>query len=340
MTDGHVDVSVLIPVYNEEAHLERAAAAMLDQTFDGVVEYIFADGRSTDRSRQILEGLAARDARVHVLDNPARRTPNALNIALEHARGELVARMDAHTYYPRDYLAIGAERLRRGGAVNVSGPQIATPADGWSRIVALALNTAFGTGGASFRHNREREFEVDTGFAGLWYRTTLTDQGGWDEAWPIDQDFELATRLRNDGGVLLCVPAMAAAYIPRDTVKGLAKQYWRYGYYRTKTALRHPSSMRRSHAAPPALALTALAAVAAPRRMRFAARVGLGAWSAATVRTCLRARRDGAPLADAARMPVVFAVMHLTYGYGFLAGCLRMGVPFAALRGLLRRRGS
>src|SRR5262249_11134907 len=162
-----VDVSVLIPVFNEEAHLERAAAAMLDQSFAGTVEYIFVDGRSTDRSPAILAELARRHAQVRVLDNPARRTPQPLHIALRGARGEIVARMDAHSYYPPDSLKIGVERLRRGDVVNVSGPQIATASAGWSPIVALALSTRFGTGGATFRHSRGEEFEVDSGFAGL-----------------------------------------------------------------------------------------------------------------------------------------------------------------------------
>jgi succinoglycan biosynthesis protein ExoA len=338
MTDAPVDVSVLIPVFNEEAYLERATAAMLDQTYEGSVEYLFIDGRSTDASRAMLDELAARDPRVIVLDNPARSTPNALNIGLRRARGTFVARMDAHTYYSPDYLAIGVERMLRGGAVSVSGPMIATPAGGWSPVVALALNMTFGTGGATFRHTRDAEFEVDTGFLGVWYRDTLVEHGGWNEEWPIDQDFELAVRLRQAGGKLLCVPAMAAAYIPRDTLRGLMKQYWRYGYYRTKTALRHPSSMRRSQAAPPAIATTAALAVVAPRYVRLAARAGLGAWLLATSRASLRARAQGAPVRDAAALPIVFAIMHFTYGFGFLAGCVRMGVPFEALRGLARKR--
>ena len=48
----------------------------------------------------------------------------ALNIGLENARGEFVARMDAHTLYPPDYLARGVERLRRGDVAWVSGPQL------------------------------------------------------------------------------------------------------------------------------------------------------------------------------------------------------------------------
>jgi GT2 family glycosyltransferase len=330
-------VSVLIPVYNEEAHLERAAAAMLDQDFNGTVEYLFIDGRSTDSSRAILAGLAASDRRVRVLDNPARGTTAALNIGLRAARGEIIARMDAHTYFPREYLAIGVERLRHGDALQVSGPSLATGAGGWSDVVALALNGAFGTGGAAYRHARAEEFEIDSGFAGMWLRKTLADACGWDEEWVADEDFELAARLRAGGGVLVCVPGMAASYLPRDTLAGLMSQYWRYGYYRPMTARRHPQSMRRSQAAPPGLALATCAALVGPRTTRLVGRAGTGAWLAATLGVAVRARADGARTRDAIRLPIVFAVMHYTYGFAFLAGCLRMGVPFAALRGLLRR---
>jgi len=41
-----VDVSVLIPVLNEERHLEDAVESMLDQSFDGTAEYLFIDGGS------------------------------------------------------------------------------------------------------------------------------------------------------------------------------------------------------------------------------------------------------------------------------------------------------
>ena len=329
-------VSVLIPVYNEEKHLERAANAMLSQRFDETVEFLFVDGRSSDRSLQILASLAERDARVRVLDNPARGTTAALNVGLQHARGEIVCRMDAHTYFPPDYLAVGVQRLSRGDVANVSGPALATGAGGWSDAVALALNSSFGTGGAPFRHTRPEEFEVDTGFAGVWRRQTLLAAGGWDEAWVADEDFELASRLRASGGKLICVPGMAASYIPRDTLLGLARQYWRYGYYRPMTARRHPLSMRRSHAAPPALVLAAATAIIGPRVARLAGRGGVGAWLLATLLVSVRAARGATRKRDAVRLPLVLGVMHFSYGLAFLAGCIRMGPPLRAIGGLVR----
>ena len=138
-----MDVSVLIPVLDEAAHLREAAARMTAQDFAGDVEFLFIDGGSEDASPAILRELAEADPRIRVLANPDRRTPFALNIGLRAARGEFVARMDAHTRYPPSYLRLGVERLRRGGAVSVSGPQIAA-GDGqaWSDRVALALSTS------------------------------------------------------------------------------------------------------------------------------------------------------------------------------------------------------
>src|ERR1700761_8702194 len=56
---GSVDVSVLVPVLNEEAELEQAARAMLSQELDGVAEFIFIDGGSVDASPRILRDLDA-----------------------------------------------------------------------------------------------------------------------------------------------------------------------------------------------------------------------------------------------------------------------------------------
>lgn len=329
MPPDAVDVSVLIPVRDEAAVLREVARDMLAQRFDGTIEFLFVDGRSQDGTLAILRELEAMDPRVRVLDNPAKRTPQALNLALRHARGGVIARMDAHTHYRPDYIARGVERLRAGGVDSVSGPAIADGDGRWSRPVALALTTRLGTGGADWRHRADGEFEVDSGFAGLWLRETLERHGGWDEEWLNDQDSELAARIRKAGGTIVCVPAMTAAYLPRDSLLALARQYHRYGYYRVKTSLRHPETLRRSHVLAPGLVLTAAAALAAPRPLRPAARAGLAAYGAAVAFETVRAAR-GESLGDAASLPAVFATMHFAWGVGFLRGCAVLGIPWRA----------
>ncbi|MGB2710548.1 MAG: glycosyltransferase, partial [Conexibacter sp.] len=184
------DVSVLIPVLNEEAHIRETVAAMLAQQLDGRThELVFADGRSEDRTKAILEELAQADERIVVVDNPARTTAAGLNAALRHARGRYVARMDAHAYFPSRYLAAGIERLEHGDdVVWVAGPVVPRANGGLSPSVALALGSRLGVGGSSkWRMNdpaarAAEETELDTGvFAGVWRRETLDRLGGWDD---------------------------------------------------------------------------------------------------------------------------------------------------------------
>jgi succinoglycan biosynthesis protein ExoA len=320
-----VDVSVLVPVLDEERHIHAAVASMQAQHIDGEIELIFIDGRSEDDTRAILEELAVEDPRIRVLDNPAQRTPQGLNVGLAAARGRYVARMDAHTHYPSDYLAAGVRRLERGDVEHVSGPQIAVGDGPWSRRVALALSTRLGVGGAGFRNLSGDEIEVDSGFTGVWKRETLERHDGWDEGWPQNQDAELAARIRAEGGRLVCLPGMAADYVPRDSLRSLARQYWRYGIYRAKTSRRHPNALRRSHVLAPALTLT-VAASLLPGPIGRLARLGVGGYVAALIVESVRAARQDGP-ADAAALPIVFATMHLAWGLGFLWGMARFGPP-------------
>jgi succinoglycan biosynthesis protein ExoA len=331
---GHVDVSVLVPVRNEAAHLHDTARAMLSQCYDGTLEVLFIDGRSTDATREVLGRIAATDPRVRVLDNPAGATPNALNIGLREARGDVVVRMDAHTYYPRDYLRVGVDRLRRGDAAWVSGPQLPEAVDAGTRRVALALSTRMGTGGAGFREAGTAERESVTGFTGIFDRATLERLGGWDEGWPINQDSELGARYVEAGERIVVLPELAARYVPRRTLVALARQYARYGFYRCKTVRRHPAALRRAHLLPPAV--TAMAGLAlAPGPQRRTARRGAALYALALGCTALsRVRR--APASDVAALPLVLATMHVSWGAGFLAACVRLGPPRRGLARVLR----
>lgn len=330
------DVSVLTPVLNEERYIRDAVAGMRAQRFDGRIELIFIDGRSMDRTVDILRELAADDDRICVLDNPAQSTPVALNIGLRAATGAYIARMDAHTHYPPDYLSDGVRRLAAGGAEHVSGPQLPQGVGKWSRRVALALGTRLGTGGAAFRRGSKEEFEVDSGFTGIWTRATLDRYGGWDEGWPNDQDSELAARIRADGGRIICLPEMAAGYIPRDSLTRLARQYWRYGFFRAKTSRRHPESMRRSHVLAPGLALAVGAAALPFRPLALPARAGVALYAGAVLAVSAGAARED-EIGDAAWLPAIFACMHLPWGFGFLAGSARFGPPLQALSLLVKR---
>jgi glycosyltransferase involved in cell wall biosynthesis len=328
--DRRVLVSTLTPVLDEEAHLHETVAALRAQDVAEEAEFLFIDGGSTDRSKAILEELAREDPRIRVFDNPQRHTAAALNIGLRAARGEFVARVDAHTAYPPHYLSRGIERLREGGVAWVAGPQVPVGRDTWSSRVTLALRSPVATGGTgrwgSDADRRGGETELGTGvFTGVWRRETLDRFGGWDEGWPINQDAEMAARFLEAGERIVSLPDMGASYTPRSSLKALSRQYRRYGEYRAKTTLRHPWSLRKVQIALPGLVGATAAALVGPRVLRTPARAGLGLY--ALVLGAAAARSGAEDPRDAAALPAVFATMHLSWGVGFLIGLVRFANP-------------
>jgi succinoglycan biosynthesis protein ExoA len=334
VTARAVDCSILVPILDEERFIEAMVAAMRAQRFDGELEFVFADGGSSDRTRDILGRLALDDPRIRIFDNPRSSVSSGLNVALREARGTWAARMDGHTVYPADYVAHGIARLQHGDSPWISGPQRARGHNAVSRAIELALESPLGRGGSKKwggDGTAGDEFELDTGvFGGVWRRQTLLDYGGWDERWDKNEDSELAARFLRRGARLVCLPSMSADYTPRDTLRGVWRQYRDYGRFRALTARHHPASMRRSHLIAPALVLDAALTVA-PGRLGTLARLGCAVYGAALAASGVQsARRSGRP-ADAVLVPAVLATMHGAHGVGELGGVAKYGPPWAAL---------
>jgi succinoglycan biosynthesis protein ExoA len=342
--NGNVDCSVLVPVLNEERHIRDSVAAMRAQRFGGQLEFVLVEGPSTDRTGEILRELADRDSRIRLFHSPSGATPSSLNIALRHARGKWVARMDSHTEYPHDYLALAVQRLARGDTTWVSGPQMPRGRGRVSRAVALALRGPLGRGAsrkwASEREADQAEYELDAGvFCGVWERDAVLRHGGWDEEWVRNQDSEMAGRFLASGERLICIPAMAASYTPRDSLRSLWRQYVEYGRYRFKTAVRHPATLRRSHLLAPGIVVTTGIAGLGPEPLRRLARGGLLLYAGTLLAAGVGSRPHAEQPADALLVPVVLAVMHFGHGAGALIASVTDGPPLAALLRIAGLRG-
>jgi glycosyltransferase involved in cell wall biosynthesis len=108
-------VSVLLPVYNAEIHLQDTLETILNQTFSDF-EILAIDDGSKDRSLEILRSM--RDPRIRIHTNSKNIGISAtLNRAIELANGEYLARMDS------DDLA-SSERLRAQVALLDSHPDV------------------------------------------------------------------------------------------------------------------------------------------------------------------------------------------------------------------------
>ena len=189
-------VSVVLPVFDEERHIEACLDSVLGQDYPSDrYEVIVADGGSTDRTRDIVGAIARRDPRVCLIDNPGRMQAAGLNRAILASCGDVIARQDGHAEWAPDHLRRSVALLRSTGADNVGGRQEAVGDGPSGRAIARAMSSPFGVGGARFRYS-EREAEMPTVFLGTFRRSAFERVGLFDEAYPPHEDYELNERIR------------------------------------------------------------------------------------------------------------------------------------------------
>ncbi len=115
-------LAVYMPVYNAAAYLAAAIESVLAQDF-GDFSYVIVDDGSTDSSRDIIRGFAARDTRIDAVFAPHRGLIPAIEAALAHVDAPLLARMDADDVSLPGRLSAQVGYLRRHPDVALVGTQ-------------------------------------------------------------------------------------------------------------------------------------------------------------------------------------------------------------------------
>jgi cellulose synthase/poly-beta-1,6-N-acetylglucosamine synthase-like glycosyltransferase len=239
------------------------------------------------------------------------------------ARGEVIARVDAHAAVAPDFLSESVAALRRTGADVVGGP-IQTLGEGPAgEAVALAVSSPFGVGNAVFRYSRREQWTDTVAFPA--YRRDVFDRVGPFAEIDGGEDDELHYRLRDARGRLLLTPAIRSTYYARRSYWELARQYFGYGQAKVVVLSRHPRQTRLRQLVPAAFVLALLASSAAAAfggllLLPLIALVGAYALASLTA-SVITARANG--WRQLLRLPLAFACMHLAYGLGFLVGLLR-----------------
>lgn len=319
-------VSVIIPVRNEAGHINEVLNAVLIQDY-GVshMEIIVADGISADNTREIIQDFIGRhqQMQIHVLNNPGRIVPTGINIAFGYSNGDIIIRVDGHTIIAPDYVRQCVEALQLAHADNVGGKMNAIGSTFFGKAVALATSTPFGIGGGRFHYSDDEEW-VDTVYMGAWPRRVFDEIGLFDEELVRNQDDEFNYRLRAAGGKILLSPKIKSEYTVRSAPGALWRQYFQYGYWKVRVLQKHPLQMGPRQFVPPlfVLALLASLGVALSANFHLLAPIIPLLYGAANLFASLwTASQRGWKYLWL--LPVVFAILHLSYGTGFLVGLVK-----------------
>lgn len=318
-------LTVIVPCRNEMGNLPTFLAGLEAQTLLPR-EVVVADGMSQDGSAQWLRTQAAGRPWLNVINNPEQIVPFALNHALACASGDIVARMDTHARYAPDYLATLVAYLVDHPEVGGAGSAMDTAGRGeWGRAIAATLRRPFGLGGARHRVGGGAG-PIPHVFSGCYRTQVLLDVGGWDVRLHANEDFEADIRINASGAAIHLVPQARTVWYVRESLPALAKQMWRYGYYKGITLHLHPESLQLRQLAPPIAVLGLLLGWTVRRRSSAVAAAGYFLGTAA-LGACA-ARADGASPARGAPVP---ALVHLSWGTGLIMGWTRfIGTKAAA----------
>nr|WP_202872664.1 glycosyltransferase family 2 protein [Kribbella soli] len=318
-------VSVVMPVLNEERHLEEAVGRVLEQDYPGNLEVVLAIGPSKDRTQEIADKLAEKDHRISIVPNPTGKTPAALNVGIAHAKHDILVRVDGHGALTDGYITRAVEVLEESGADNVGGVMAAEGRTPTEMAVACAYRSRLGLGASTF-HQGGQAGPADTVYLGVFRRAALERVGGFDETMHRAQDWELNYRIRKTGGLIWFSPDLSVTYRPRSSLSAVAKQFFHTGQWRREVVRRHPETANKRYLAPPVaviglavgtiLGIIGLATGISWLDLGFLAPLGYA------VLLLVGSAVEGRylPWKALAWLPLVCATMHVSWGLGFLIG--------------------
>ena len=320
-------VLVVVPTLNEAAHVEplltqlcSEAGAFLD------FRLVVVDGGSDDGTAERVRALMAREPSLCLLHNRARIQSSALNLAARQLgkQADILIRCDAHAVYPPDYCLRLCAALLQHEADAVVVPLDSSGQSRVQQAVAWASNSKIGTGGSAHRAGTRSGF-VDHGHHAAFRMDSFRACGGYDESFTHNEDAELDCRQRALGARIYLDCSIRVTYHPRASFGALARQYFRYGLGRSRTARRHPRSLRLRQLLVPLHFVALLASLVLTPIWGWLALYALlysTALASVALGVAVRARSlTGLLVAPAA------LVMHSAWAAGFLGGLVTTREP-------------
>lgn len=329
---GTLAISVIVPVRNEARFIERTLAQLVNQDYEGDrFEIIVVDGGSADGTAALVAKFAEGRRNVRLLHNPRRLSSAARNIAIRHARGDVILVVDGHCdLADRQHLQKLAAAFARSGADCIGRPQPLDIEGGTmlQRAIAAARSSRLGHHPDSFIYSSEERFVPARSVAAAYRRKVFDRVGYFDEAFDVCEDVELNHRIDRAGLRCFFAPQVAVHYAPRDTLRGLFRQMVRYGRGRVRLLRKHRETFSLGSMLPAAFTAGCLAGLP----LGF-----ISPWLAGVYLATLALYAAAVLAASAAIafrpgnhrllpwLPLVFLTVHLGSGVGALLELLKPG---------------
>ena len=322
-------VSIIIPIYNEEKFISDCLRSLINQDFPkDEIEIICVDGMSSDTSIQIIKEYSRQHRFIRLLENPDRIVSHALNAGIKAASGDVIMRIDAHCIYPVNYISVLVKMLTSLNADNVGAVINSLPACGSAICKAIAVGSAnvFGVGDSAFRIGSDKIKAVDTVPFGCFRRDIFDRIGYFDTDLIRNQDDEFNARIIKNGGKIFLIPEVRVDYFARETLAKMARMFYQYALFKplVNKKIGAPASVRQL--VPPLFVTGIFGGIIFSILFPVVLSVFmvvLGVYCFISLVISLREALKYKSASPFFLLPVVFLVIHLSYGWGYLSGLVK-----------------
>ncbi len=335
-----MDITIAVVAYNEEDTRPKVFENIIEQSYPHEhVEVVLVDSMSEDGTRDLMRTFAVQNneefLNIQVIENPGKMQSCGWNRAIEAFTTEALIRLDAHGSIPADFVERNVKALEEGEYVTGGArPSITNGDSPWQEVLLTAESSMFGSSAASFRRGSaaspEREEEksyVKSLFHGAYRREVFEKAGRFREDLGRTEDNEFHYRIRQNGFPLCMVPGIVSYQKIRPDLRKMCHQKYANGYWVGLTSGVCPGCLSLYHFVPLAfvagIIVTTILAVCSHPLLAVLMWTVYGALSVVMAVLAVRGQRKRA---GHLLLPVLFLLLHVSYGVGTLVGILQM--PF------------
>jgi len=211
-------VSVIIPLFNEEAYVGLTLKALQEVNYPrDLYEVIVVDNGSTDRSREIASSFD-----VNLIEEPDLKVGGVRNAGANVAKGDIFAFLDSDCLIQKEWISASVERLKTAEVGAVGGNGMLRPDPTWVETAWVIDNFPIKSrvnslGGGSFILTKQLFLQC----------------GGFDPSLNAGEDTKLSKAITERGYQLEFVPSCAIIHLGfPTTVKAFCqRQYWQSSSY-------------------------------------------------------------------------------------------------------------
>lgn len=326
-------VSVVIPTRNEEKFVGETTESILEQGYTGEYEIILADGRSTDKTVEIIkEYIEKYPNKVRLYDNPGMNSSTGRQVGIDHAKGDYILIFLCHSLMPKNYISTLVDYMKKYPDIDCVGTDYI--GFGYENNLfrkAVDKVTSSFLAGAGLLSNRRGKIDKEkfvTSTAFCLYTKDVIKEIKFDPNFVFGQEFEFNYRLKKLGKRMLYTPKVKAYKYDRwsETPSKLFKTFFMAGYARMLITKKHPSSFRIIHTIPTSfiffITIMPLLSLLNSNFLIIYV-VGLLSYIATVLSFSLKFTIDEKNLKYLLLCPIIYLGIHVSFGLGYIFGIFK-----------------